>query len=583
MSMPKNRFLLLLISLFLLCACGQQMEAVTTPPVETAGAQTEITQPQAETLLSTEVKESPAQTLAESSTQVAEESMTQAVKEGDPALITDFSNLEYKSEKISFSEKKSDFEDFSVSRQMRTFSVNGRTYCFDTNIQEADCTERIRFTEELLIKAGITRAFRICFYNVVKMKHTYVENGSLYCRRGHMSDIDYLTAVLLAAYGEFVNYGMAYGYAGLLLGEEIPEASYPEDWDYFDLNLLCFSPDFCDEEELNNNKAIALDFATAYVAQQGHEAYQDLLEKSGQLETAETARTALAEHYISHGVEPELSPLLYALGGTTYSHILRCEYATFYTERDWEEAHRYYTKDYKTEDENDLLYDVLNCTTSYKASRNVFENFRMEMRQLQVLFDLYPYKNSVPVFLVNNVKMEEGGYYEPAKHQIYVGAIYIFEHEYIHSLTYSHLENRRIRWIVEGLTQYYTERFSCYYLAAAKYEMDNRYLPGGSLNNKERFLDSLGRPFDPLLDIADVNSLDVYAYDATVFKSPYFAGSAFIDYLIKCFGERAVLDYFLVHHDLSRLTDKSMDDLMLEWEKYLEERFKDYEKVRNHS
>ena len=79
--MPKNRFLLLLISLFLLCACGQQMEAVTTPPVETAGAQTEITQPQAETLLSTEVKESPAQTLAESSTQVAEESMTQAVKE----------------------------------------------------------------------------------------------------------------------------------------------------------------------------------------------------------------------------------------------------------------------------------------------------------------------------------------------------------------------------------------------------------------------------------------------------------------------------------------------------------------------
>ena len=57
--MPQNRFLLLLISLFLLCACGQQMEAVTTPPVETAGAQTEITQPQAETLLSTEAKEVP--------------------------------------------------------------------------------------------------------------------------------------------------------------------------------------------------------------------------------------------------------------------------------------------------------------------------------------------------------------------------------------------------------------------------------------------------------------------------------------------------------------------------------------------
>lgn len=68
-----------------------------------------------------------------------------------------------------------------------------------------------------------------------------------------------------------------------------------------------------------------------------------------------------------------------------------------------------------------------------------------------------------------------------------------------------------------------------------------------------------------------------------MYDEPYFAGSAFIDYLVDRFGERAVLDYFLVHHDLSRLTDKSMDDLMLEWKSYLEERFKDYEKAGNQS
>ena len=581
MSRPKNRFLLLLLSLFLLCACGQQTEAVTTPLVETAGAQMEITQPQTETLLSTEVKESPAQTLAESSTPAVEESTTQTSGESDPALTTDFSNLEYTSEKISFREKKSDFEDFSVSRQMQTFSVNGRSYCFDTNIPEADCRERIRFTEELLIKAGITREFRICFYNVVKMKHTYVENGSLYCRMGHMSDIDYLTAVLLAAYGEFANYGMAYGYAGLLLGEAIPEASYPEDWDYYDLNLLCFSPDFCDEEKLNNNKAIALDFASAYVAQQGHEVYQDLLEKSGQLETAETARAALSEHYKNCGVEPKLSPLLYAMGGTTYSHILRCEYATFYTERDW--ADKDWDHVYDISGWRDLHYEIIRGGTSYKAYKNLFEHLRLEMKQYQLFFSPYPNKNHLPVFLVNHAGMTNAGYYNPHQHQIYLSTLPRLAHEYIHSLTYSKLKTST-RWIIEGIASYYETRFSEYSNALYVCIVEAGKDCGAEMKNvSKRFLDSLGRRFDPVNDSADYSSLKTYFYGYSVYDEPYSAGSAFIDYLIKCFGERAVLDYFLVHHDLSRLTDKSMDDLMLEWKSYLEERFKDYEKAGNQS
>ncbi len=464
---------------------------------------------------------------------------------------------------------------------MQTFSVNGRSYCFDTNIPEADCRERIRFTEELLIKAGITREFRICFYYVVKMKHTYVENGSLYCRMGHMSDIDYLTAVLLAAYGEFANYGMAYGYAGLLFGEAIPEASYPEDWDYYDLNLLCFSPDFCDEEKLNNNKAIALDFASTYVAQQGHEVYQDLLEKSGQLETAETARAALAEHYKNCGVEPKLSPLLYAMGGTTYSHILRCEHATFYTERDWSDKD--WDHFYDISGWRDLHYEIIRGGTSYKAYKNLFEHLRLEMKQYQLFFSPYPNKNHLPVFLVNHAGMTNAGYYNPHQHQVYLSTLPRLAHEYIHSLTYSKLKTST-RWIIEGIASYYETRFSEYSNALYVCIVEAGKDCGAEMKSvSKRFLDSLGRRFDPVHDSADYSSLKTYFYGYSVYDEPYSAGSAFIDYLIKCFGERAVLDYFLVHHDLSRLTDKSMDDLMLEWKSYLEERFMDYEKAGNQS
>ena len=450
--MSKNMFLLLMLSLFLLCGCGQQTEAVTTPQMETAGARTESTQPQTETPLNS--------TEGESSTSAVEESTTQASEETKDALVTDFSDLEYKNEKISFNEKKSNYEDFSVTRQMQSVSVNGRTYCFDTNIPEADCNERIRFTEELLMKAGVTGEFRICLYNVVKMKHTYVENGSLYGRMDHMSDLEYLTGVLLAAYGEFTNYGMAYGYAALLLGEEIPEARYPEDWDYYDLNLLCFSPDFCDEEELNNNKAIALNFASAYVKKHGHAVYQDLLKKSGQLETAAIAREALADHYKSQGVEPELSPLLYALGGTTYSHVLQCEYATFYTERDFKDIN--YDIIFDTEDWEDLTKEMYYGKTSYKSYRKVFEGLRMDMKQYQDFFNLYPYRNSLSVILIYNDHFNPqtmGGYYFSAPHQIYLTSLYSFSHEYVHSLIW-HSPKTGVQWVQEGLTRYYQRRFS---------------------------------------------------------------------------------------------------------------------------
>ena len=560
---------LLLFACFFLVACGKEPASFT--PVY-SGEESAIQTAEASTSSSS---------VPESSTQVAEESTTQAVEESDPALTTDFSNLEYKREKISFREKKSDFEDFSVSRQMQTFSVNGRSYCFDTNIQEADCRERIRFTEELLIKAGITREFRICFYNVVKMKHTYVENGSLYCRMGHMNDIDYLTAVLLAAYGEFVNYGMAYGYAGLLLGEEIPEASYPEDWDYFDLNLLCFSPDFCDEEKLNNSKAIALDFATSYVEKQGHAAYQDLLEKSGQLETAETAREALSEHYKNCGVEPKLSPLLYAMGGTTYSHILRCEYATFYTERDWAEYHTSVFGEMDV-DENDLLYEMLHCTDSYKAHRQVFERFRLEMKQYQDFFDLYPYNDNLRVLLVNSDRISLDGYYQSRDHQIQLRRLEVYEHEYIHSMTHSRLRTS-LKWVVEGLTTYYSYRFPTYNRACYNYllRVEIPEMTGVFKDTAQSWLGSQEGRLD--LDVIDYYGLYTYWTGKTVYDEPYFAGSAFIDYLVDRFGEGEVLDYFLIHHDLSQLTDKSMEELMAEWKSHLEERFKDYEKPGDQS
>ena len=594
-----NRYFASLISIlvlafcFILAACSHGPATPIRSSLETAAAknassvpspfmgeiamlpQTDITpQPPEESRPSISTSESTTQ-IQESTIQTREDASTQSREESSLSLTMDFSMLEYEKNKITFREKKSDFENFSISRMMRTVMVNGREYCFELSSSEEDCSERVRFTEELLIKAGITKELRICLFGVVK--HTYIEDGCMYGGISNMSDIEYVTAVLLAAYGEFANYGMAYGYAGLLLEEEIAEGKYPLDWDFYDLNLLCFSPAFCGEEELNNVKAIALDFATEYVAKNGHAAYQDLLSKSGQLDEAEEARQALLIHYNSRGVDPVLSPLLYAMGGTTYSHIMRCEYATFYIERDWEDKDL--DKIYNIDGWEAFNFDIIRSGTSYKAYRNVFESLRMEMKQYQDLFDLYPYKNQLPVFLVNNEKMSSPGYYNPHLHQIYLATLPKFSHEYIHAVTYFNLKTTT-RWIVEGLATYYSTRFSSYSnaLYVCIVEAGNDCGPE-MIQVSERYLDALGRRFNPTCDTADYMSLITYFYGHTVYDDPYGAGAAFIDYLITCFGEREVLDYFLVHHKLSRFTDKSMEELMDDWKTFIDERFKDYEKA----
>lgn len=507
--------------------------------------------------------------------QTADESMpSNHVPESSTQTI-DFSNLKYQEEKIEFSEQKNDFEYFSVARKMRTVTVNGRKYCFELSIPEADCTERVRFTEELLIKAGITREFRICLYSIVK--HTYIEDGSLYGRMGHMSDIEYLTAVLLAAFGEFASYGMAYGYAGLLLEEGIPEARYLVGWDYYDLNYLCFLPQFSSEEDAEKTKAIALDFAAAYVAQNGHAAYQTVLEQSGKPEEAAAAREALLSYYKSQGVSPDLSPLLFAMGGMTYDYIVHCEYAVCYMGKDCMVRRI----------EDWLNYPETYLHEDYPTVAYVFESLREEMHLYQSFLNLYPYDNDMKAFFVGSWREElkNGGVgYYNVKNEIYMNRLQVFHEEYLHALTRRHLELDPPIWQSEGIVNYLKNKYSRFFNEDNNkaYDLDNPHISGEPIGE---FLSRLNRPFDSVYDWHDYTDWLVYYMDLYDIEKhwSYSSVQSFMTYLCHRFGEKEVFDYLFHHHDLKRLSEESLEELTRAWKESLEERFKDYEKAGDQS
>lgn len=598
--------LLIILICFSLAACGQNPALVPQDSPETAAPSissaselsssdetaTELsspddtaTEPQTEEQTPTpEASTTQAQeettnlTIETTAVQTTEETTSQ--EESTPPAI-DLSHLQYEEETITFTEKENGYTDFSVSCQMRTMTVNGRKYCFDLSIPEEDCTERIRFTEEKLMQARISQEICICLYDNEKVRSIYTDGQSLYSPMFSMDDTDYLAAVLLAAYGEFSNYGMAYGYAALLSGEELPEAQYPQEWDYYDLNILCFLPQFTSEEDIENVKAVALDLAGDLVEMFGHKTYQTLLGDSGRLTEAESVRKTLLAYYRRRGIATELSPLMYAPGGTTYTHIMRCENATFYTEKGWTPLDAASFGIVIDDNTPDLIKDLAGCTASYAAYRRVFESYRIEMQQLKAFFSPYFYSYGyLDVFFLNRDTVRKNGilangYYDTRSHKIYLlnGRCDGYIHEFIHSLTYFPLETG-IPWYHEGLTSYYALNYSKYHAALYDYScrVSISNMTGSFGNTAQAWLDSQEG------DLLFINYYDfcTYHYGYSVDDAPYDAGTAFIDYLIKRFGEEAVLDYFLFHHDLSQLTDKSMEGLLGDWKLYQQERYRNH-------
>ena len=490
----------------------------------------------------------------------------------EPLPAVDDNALVYETEKNVFQDKYNEYAVYSLSRNMETCTLGNRMYSFEKSIGEADRAARIRETEELFRRLGIDPELRICLYTT--LKDTYIEDGSVYGRFGSLTGADYTAAVLLGVYGEFGNYGMATGYARLLAGEtpaEIDELS--ADWAYYDLNYLCFQPAFSSEEDAALCEKLALAFAADYVEKHGDAAYLELLRRSGEPEEAEAARAALLDFYAAKGVEPVLSPILYAMGGANYDYLAKCEYACNYLDKSWSDPDMIEAG----------LYTETYLHEKYEDVRDCFETLGKEMRQCQEFFRLYPYRNELKVFIVGSKAPFAGGYYRDDYHDVFLNALSVYTHEYIHAITANCLKKPIVSWQAEGLSYYYQAKFSRYFCEITNYYHDISVFP--TQKWLLRHYEEYGRPSDTEKDWADECDRKAFFYDAYFLgeraKNLYDASASFLNYLFRQFGEREVLDYLLDNHDLTTLTDMTFDELTAAWKEENDARFEKHPKWKD--
>ncbi|MBD5536605.1 MAG: hypothetical protein HDQ99_13285 [Lachnospiraceae bacterium] len=446
-------------------------------------------------------------------------------------------------------------------------------YYFETAISHEEREACIVATDRILsCIAGTLPEIEVVVFKPESYSGIAVHGNRLYVPVQLWDSVEYVTGVLLAGYGEWGNYGLAYGYANYLCREA--------GWDYretagfqqmgspdlYDLNLLCFDEQFVLPEDVEAAKNNACFFVNEYLSAHSEEDFLKLLSDSGTVEGVGSANEVLEAFYNGNDVECSLTEIRYQYGGMFLDYAAACEYARFYVAKDWQD---------QTWETNPKVSEYF-LHEDYSEVRAFFECNVRQMGQYQELFDFDSYNNDLPVMFANGRGQSMDSFYEIGSHTIFVSRVFDLSHEYIHSVTYGRIHFKN-QWRIEGFTTYY----DCQYNEYAYDFLNNDY--NNPPNNEvgvylKKYMDWIGRPIDFKTDHWEIENLKTYVYGYTNPDLTYTSGASFVGYLISQYGEKSVIAYVCSNDTYNAEWGKSYEELVQDWNGYIDENYSWYDK-----
>ena len=495
---------------------------------------------------------------------------------GENAALTERA---YETESLYYSEHQGGL---SFRKDLKKTQTDYAVYYFESSVSEQERTGCIEATDRLL--SGIDAALPDLEVVVLEPRSSYgvsVSENRLILPIQPWDTADYLAKVLLAGYGEWGNYGLAYGYADYLwkktgLGNgEANTVGRPEGQDEgcflqmsvqeaYDLNLLCFNERFVSHEDVEAAKNNTCLFVKEYLASHSEEEFLELLSASGTVEGAARANKVLEAFYAEKGVECSLTEIRYQYGGLSSDYAAACRYACFYVDRDWKDR---YWEETPLVSEN-FLHEA------YGEVREFFECNERQMQQQQERLGFDSYDNSLLVIIQDlGYVHSKVSFYAGGAHTIYLNTVVSLMHEYIHSVMYGRFEDWNSLWKVEGFARYFSYKYDLYI-----YDWINGYWNDDSTIWIQEYINHLGRSIDVRTDVPEAWDVLTHAHGFTDPNSTYESGASFIGYLISQYGEQAVVAYVCSDDEYNAEWNKSYDELVQDWNQYIEENYSQYSK-----
>ena len=466
----------------------------------------------------------------------------------------------YTKETVDYTEEN---QQYSFRLDMERTDTDRAHYFFDKKITAEQRTACIGATEQILAELGtLTEVPEICALTEQGYGSLFVVGNRVFLTEQDWQTPEYVTAVLMAVYGDFTHYGLAYGYANLLCqrfqwGAPIPVAfAVPTVVEVCDLGLLCFDTAFVSEDDAIVAKNLACDF----VASRDEKEVQSLLADADTTEGMVAVGRALSEYYASHGLTYAPSTIRYGFGGVSYDYVVESDIGTFYLCDEWQ-------------DRNYEWNPLVSENFLHEKYPEVHEFFTINFRQMQQYRDtinLYPYDEGIKILLTDDPYLRESEA-DVATNEIDILSVVSIMHEYVHELVDYIGEDE---WKAEGIARYLDLRFDYYGTPLTTYDYHSN-LDNPKFCYLKEYAEKLGRPLDMAKDYLTVYDLICYGEGHSA-PIAGITGASFINYLVQQYGEQTVIQS--IYGDGEPLP-KTHEELVVEWVAYLNETYKDYSKI----
>ncbi len=470
-------------------------------------------------------------------------------------------NRSYVSTDVTYSEPTAQYAfrlnmDFSETEYAK--------YYFEPTIENNERSECIETTDRLLASQSVDGIVpELYIFTRERYDYQYISDHKLYSSIQDWTSVEYTTDVLLTVYGEKSHYGTVFGYADYLANSQGGDA-HTEDFskllaaDILDLNYLCFDEAFASSDDITAAKKLACAFVDAYIKQYGEQTFRQLLSSS------EIARDTLASYYADNDLTYIPSAVQYGHGGKSYDYLVYSDYGTFYIAKDWGDIYA---------EQNPLIKDGF-LHTDYSETKSFFETNLKQMKQYQDLFGLDDYNHNLDIVFSKTISASNNSFYQSLNHRIYVYNVDSLMHEYIHALTMPGASMPL--WKAEGFARYFSYYYDFYGMAFLNLDYNNTPdIP--ELQYIHEYLTNINRPIDIAQDYSELENIAVYSRSWTNPDENYITGSSFIQYLVKQYGEEAVINSIYGNGDP---LSKTYRELVKEWNEYIESNYQNYSKYK---
>ena len=484
-----------------------------------------------------------------------------SVSPDNQGLTTPPEERNYFSADVTYSEPTAQY---AFRLNMDTTETESAKYFFEESIETKDREACIEVTDKVLSNLTLDEVVpEIYVFSNDRYNYKNISDHKLYCSIQDWKSVEYITDVLLVAYGESAHYGTAFGYANYLSknynwNSYESKFSNPSVSDTFDLNYLCFNENFTTSNDIAVAKGIACAFVDAYINQHGEQAFQQLLSAPSK------STNALATYYTENGVSYTPSAVQYGYGGKKYDYLVYSDYGTFYIAKDWVDM---------CAESNPLITDGF-LHSDYSNTKVFFETNISQMKQYQDLFNLDTYNNDLAIVFSPKTSASQYSYYQGVIHRIYLYNVDSLMHEYIHSLTMP--SNSMASWKAEGFARYFSYYYDFYGIPFLNQDYNNS--PNTpELQYVHEYLATINRPIDMAKDYCELENVAVYYFGFTDPNKNYLTGSSFVQYLVKQYGEEAVINSI---YGNGEPLPKTYAELVKEWNEFIETNYSNYSKYK---